>query len=394
MPAESSAQTHGPQMNSPDSEKSQVRYRYLLFRNNGSVCPLVASEDLPATVTVIPPLDMIGGITLVQEITKSPGGEGPGLPRGKILANGRERGFENGDDESDRIGTAPLGLLQNCLSRARKIHTCAIPGSNTASASQREEETLDNDRFYLHPNHSQAKLQNGNSPFLLPEALAARESRLKASGLFKKDLCQSFLRDAVCKWGAECTFRHETPLRLEKWRKASCVEAPDDTGSSGDTLCKPETDEGHDSQCSSDSSEVGSGSGMTTTVNNAEGGETCGFNPKGKKTELCAYFHRKIGCRRGRDCFYLHENESSSFTGEKYHCLKRRSSVSNGAGSPTTKKMEGGWRRVISPISNAGGEEKKVSTPLCCFKLFRTISSLLAQANLLDLSRPSSSRAL
>ena len=371
MPAESSAQTHGPQMSSPDSEKLQVRYRYLLFRKNGSVCPLVASEDLPAMVTVIPPLDMIGGITLVQEIAKSPGGESPGLPGDKISANGGLGEFENGDDESDRIGTTPLGPLQNCLSQARKIHTCAIPDSNTASASQREGEAPDNDRFYLHPNHSQAKLQNGNSPFLLPEALAARESRLKASGLFKKDLCQSFLRDAVCKWGAECTFRHETPLRLEKWQKASCVEAPDDTGSSEDTLCRPEADEDHDNQCSSDSGEVGSGSGITTTMNNAGGGETCGFNSKGKKTELCAYFHRKIGCRRGRDCFYLHENESSSSTGEKYHCLKRGGSGSNGTGSPITpKKMEGGWRRVTSPISNADGEEKKVSTPLSPFKLF------------------------
>jgi len=380
MPAESSAQTHGPQMSSPDSEKLQVPYRYLLFRNNGSVCPLVASEDLPAIVTVIPPLDMIGGITLVQEIAKSPGGGSPGLPRDTIPANGRQRGFENGDDESDKIGTAPLGPLQNCLSQARKIHTCAILGSDTASAPQREEETPDNDRFYLHPNHSQARLQNGNSPSLFPEALAARESRLKASGLFKKDICQSFLRDAVCKWGAECTFRHETPLRLEKWRKASCVEAPDDSGSLGDTLCRPETDEDHDNQCSSDSSEVGSGGGMTTTtVNNAEGGEACGFSPKSKKTELCAYFHRKIGCRRGRDCFYLHENESGSFTGEKYHCPKRRSSGSNGAGSPTTpRKMEGGWRRVTSPTSNTDGEEKKVSTPLSPFELFRTISSLMA----------------
>ncbi|RPA96601.1 hypothetical protein L873DRAFT_1221704 [Choiromyces venosus 120613-1] len=361
MPAESSAPTHGPQMSSPDSEMMQVRYRYLLFRRNGSVCPLVAVEDLPAMVTVIPPLDMIGGITLVQEIAKSSGGESSGLPGNEIPTNGGQKECENGD-ENDRIGSTPSGPLHSCLSQARKMHTRAIPDPNAGSASQREEEIPDNERFYLHPNHSQSRLQNGNSLALLPEALTARESRLKASGLFKKDLCQSFLRDAVCKWGVECTFRHETPLRPEKWQKASCVEVPDGTGSPGDPLCRPETGEGHDNQCSSDSGEVGNGSGIAAAVSNAADGETCDTNPKGKKTELCAYFHRKIGCRRGKDCFYLHENESGSFTGEKYVCLKRGSSGSNGTGSPTTpKKMEGGWRRVTSPISDTDEEEKKIS---------------------------------
>ncbi|KAG0125431.1 hypothetical protein HOY82DRAFT_673077 [Tuber indicum] len=362
MPAESSAQTHGPQMSSPDSEKLQVRYRYLLFRKDGSVCPLVAAEDLPAMVTVIPPLDMIGGITLVQEIAKSSGGESPELHRDKLLSNCGQREFENGDDEKDRIGTTPSDPPHNCLSQARKAHTCAIPGSNTGSASQRGEETLDNDRFYIHPNHSQARLQNGKPSFLLPEAPTARESRLKASGLFKKDLCQTFLRDAVCKWGTDCTFRHETPLRPEKWQKASSVEAPDGTGSLEDTLCKPETDEDHVNQYSSDSGEAGSGSGITAVAGVAVDGDTYDINLKGKKTELCAYFHRKIGCKRGKDCFYLHENESSAFTGEKYHCLKRGNSGSSGAdGTTTPKKMEGGWRRVTSPKSDTGEEGKNTS---------------------------------
>ncbi|CUS10484.1 unnamed protein product [Tuber aestivum] len=359
MAAASSAQTHGPQMGSPDSEKLQVRYRYLLFCKNGSVCPLVAAEDLPAIVTVIPPLDMIGGITLVQEIAKPSGGEIPGLPRDEIQANDTQREFENGDDENERIGTVPSDPLHNCLTQARKMHTCAIPGSNTGSAPQRGEETLDNDQFYLHPNHSQAKSQNGNSPFPLPEALTARESRLKASGLFKKDLCQSFLRDAVCKWGSECTFRHETPLRPEKWQRSNCVVAPDGAGSPGDTLCRPEADGDPDNQCSSDAGEVGGSSGMAAAASGAADGETCGINTRGRKTELCAYFHRRIGCRRGKDCFYLHENEPSSFVGEKYRCFKRGS---NGAGTPSTlKKMEGEWRRVASPITDTGSEEKKVS---------------------------------
>ncbi|PWW76605.1 hypothetical protein C7212DRAFT_363531 [Tuber magnatum] len=359
MAAESSAQTHGPQMSSPDSEKLQIRYRYLLFRKNGSVCPLVAAEDLPAIVTVIPPPDMIGGITLVQEIAKSSGGGSPGLPRDKVRVNGTQREFENGDDENDRIGAVLPDPLHSCLSQAGKIHTCAIPGSNTSSASQREEETPGNGRFYLHPNHSQVKLQNGNSPFPLPEAPTARESRLKASGLFKKDLCQSFLRDAACKWGSECTFRHETPVRPEKWQKANSVDAQDGTGSPGDAFCRLETDEDHGNQCSSDGGEVDGGSGITAVVSSAAEGESHGINPKGKKTELCAYFHRKIGCRRGKDCFYLHENGSGTFAGEKYHCPKRGS---NGTSSPTTpKKMEGEWRRVASPISDTSSGEKKVS---------------------------------
>lgn len=53
-----------------------------------------------------------------------------------------------------------------------------------------------------------------------------------------------------------------------------------------------------------------------------------GKGKKPKSTEPCAYFHRKAGCKRGKDCcFYTHGKDgSTSAAGDKHVPIQRPTS--------------------------------------------------------------------
>lgn len=357
-------------MTSPDSVKLQVQYRYLLVRNH-EVFPLIAVSDLPQSSTkVSPPTNLMAGITFVREITKLSGEDSsPGM---WLLSSGGQLplsgGHENEDDKNDRIGTTPSGPPHTCLSPPTKMHTCAIVGPSPSQVDQ-QQVVQEIDRSYLHSNHSPARLQKDDDPVspspLLQGALTASESRLKASDLFRKDICQSFLRDSVCEWGDECTFRHETPLRPEKCPESASGQVLGGAGPSEEAAGsqKPDrgiSDDGDDDGDDEDDCKVGNERGTTAAA--AIGGEVCGTGSKPKKPEPCTYFHRKVGCKRGNECFYVHENGSASLASDEYVCTKKASrGSSTNSSTSNSKKIEGGWRRAVeSPTGNKGEESKKV----------------------------------
>lgn len=112
-------------------------------------------------------------------------------------------------------------------------------------------------------------------------------------------------------------------------------------------------------------------------------------NVRGKKfkskTEVCAYFHRRDGCKRGKDCFYIHESKDGSTSlpgpsGGGYSPVSSKKALT--ANSSINKKLEGKWRRVEpfstapTTISEKGLDEEvvaedvavhqKVCTPTTC----------------------------
>lgn len=90
-----------------------------------------------------------------------------------------------------------------------------------------------------------------------------------------------------------------------------------------------------------------------------EEGDGTGKGKKLRSTEPCAYFHRKVGCKRGKDCFYAHGKDgSTTLAGDKHVPIQRPTPL-----TASNRKLECEWRRLEPRAdSEKDSKNKEVAT--------------------------------
>lgn len=319
-----------------------IHYSYLLFCENGSILPLVAVYDLPSTVTVLPPLDVVNGITLVQKIPRPRPSSSLGAPemgflagtektKAAVTATEEETACSSVFQAASSSSSSPVP--SSVVSRIRDAMQTHIVFPNDLSPPP---STLGEDAafalsssksgmLYAPPHPSEPTTAPGPAVHA-PLSAPTRESLVNG---FKP--CSAYLSSGTCFWGAACTFRHD--LSVPKSERLFFNSDMDDDGGAGEDSAASTTE----TLCSSIEEEGDDGTG------------------KGKKlrsTEPCAYFHRKVGCKRGKDCFYAHGKDgSTTLAGDKHVPIQRPTLTAS------NNKLEGEWRR-LEPQSPRADNEK------------------------------------
>lgn len=152
--------------------------------------------------------------------------------------------------------------------------------------------------------------------------------------------CPTYLSSGTRFWGAACTFHHDS--QVPKSGRLFVTSDLDDDGSVGEDSAVSTTE----TLYSSVVEEVKEGNSSRDGM---------GKGKKLRSTEPCAYFHRKVGCKRGRDCFYAHGKDgSTSAAGDKHVPIQRPTPL-----TASNKKLEGEWRRLEPQSPGAEADREK-----------------------------------
>lgn len=374
---------------SPPSNKT-IRCSHILLHRDGSLIPLVSVNDLTPITTVLPQLDFESGLTIVQDISL----QSPPLCL-PFLGMGPQTGKTN-DPVSTEQETASSSAFWN-----RQCDASSCP-SYTSSASSVIDQLRDAaqprvlfpDITYPlpkteNPTVTASPLRN-NSLFYIPphstEPTAPApaqddQTRLPAPtrepfrAFDSSKPCPPCISSGKYPWDTTCTSHHE--FSAVKFGKSFAMK-PASNGDDNDNDC--------DSLEEDNSAASIAGTQSSSSGENSIGGEDGSSidddtapSAKGKKlrsTEPCTYFHRRVGCKRGKDCFYTHSKDGPTNTAGKYVPIKKPILTAN-----NSKKLEGKWRRLEQPNTNDKGKNKEaiidrnvrppppLPTPLCPFLL-------------------------
>lgn len=329
-----------------------IRYSYLLFCENGSFLPLIAIDDLPSTATVLPPLDVVNGITLVQEIPRPWPSSSLGAPETDFLAGiGKTKATVTTTEEetacssvfqasssssSPPVPSSVVGRIGDAV-QTRIVFPNVLspsPGTLGGGGAAFALSSSKSGMLYASPPHP----GGGRTTTAPGPAVHARPPTPTRGSLVNGSKpCLTLLSSGACFWGAACTFRHDSPVA-----KGGSHPVTSDMGGDG-------------------SAEEDSAASTTETLYSSieEEGDGSGDGPgKGEKlrsTEPCAYFHRRVGCKRGKSCFYAHGKDgSTSVAGDKHVPIQKPTPL-----TASHKKLEGEWRRPGPQSPTVNSERNK-----------------------------------
>lgn len=317
-----------------------IRYSYLLLCENGSILPLIAINDLPPTVTVLPPLDVVNGITLVQEILRPPLSSSLGAPETDFVAGtGKAKAAVVTTEEETACSSvfqasssSTTSSVPSVVGRIRDAVQTRIlsppPGGLREPTSALSSES---GMLYIPP-HSKGLAA---TPGSAAHARLPAPTRESLAHVFKP--CPTYLSSGSCLWGATCN----DP------RLSTTSDINDDV------------------------SEEDSAASTTSSLSKESGDSTGKKKEKLKSTEPCAYFRRKVGCKRGKDCFFAHGKDGSTSTAGDRHVPIQRPTLT------ASNKLEGKWRLPEPQSPSAEGKKKEVAKEVAIDKKVSVTPPLL-----------------
>lgn len=313
----------------------RIRYSYLLRCENGSFLPLIAVDDLPSTATVLPPLNFVDNITFVQEIPWPRPSSSLGAPETDFLAgNGKTKATVTTTEEETACSSVFQASSSSCsppapssmVGRIRDAVQTRIVFPNVLSPSPGTLgggaafalSSSKSGMLYASPPHPK---EQTTAPG--PAGHARPPTPTRGSLVNGSKPCPTLLSPGTCFWDAACTFRHDLPVA-----ESSSLFVTSDIG--GDDSAEEDSAASTTETLYSSIEEEGDGSGDGT-----------GKGEKLRSTEPCAYFHRRVGCKRGKGCFYAHGKDgSTSVAGDKHVPIQKATPL-----TASNKKLEGEWRR-------------------------------------------------